>query len=79
MRPGDPRDYSGNKDGTKATRAIRAQGFGAIPIVAMTAHAIKGDREKCLEAVMDDYVTEPITRELVFEMLDMRVLNKEAS
>jgi CheY-like chemotaxis protein len=79
LRPGDPRNYSDNKDGTKPTRAIREKGFGAIPIVAMTAHAMKGDREKCLEAVMDDYVTKPITRQLVFEMVDMWVLNKEAS
>ncbi len=66
-------------DGMKATKAIRDNGFDKIPIVAMTAHAMKGDREKCLEAGMDDYVPKPVKRELVFEMLEKWVLNKEAS
>ena len=66
-------------DGMKATRAIREKGFEAIPIVAMTAHAMKGDREKCLEAGMDDYIAKPIKREFVFEMLEKWVLNKEPS
>ncbi|OEU46182.1 MAG: hypothetical protein BBJ60_01015 [Desulfobacterales bacterium S7086C20] len=66
-------------DGMKATRAIRKKGFSTIPIIAMTANAMKGDREKCLEAGMDDYIPKPIKREIVFEMLEKWVLNKEDS
>ena len=46
-----------------------------VPIVAMTANTMKGDREICLEAGMDDYITKPIRRELVFEVIEKWVLN----
>ena len=61
-------------DGLQATKAIREEGFDAIPIIAMTAHAMKGDREKCLGAGMDDYITKPIKREVVFDVLEKWVL-----
>jgi two-component system sensor histidine kinase/response regulator len=65
-------------DGMEATKAIRERGFDAIPIVAMTAHAMKGDREKFLEAGMDDYVSKPIKRETVFEILEKWVFCNKA-
>jgi len=59
-------------DGLEATKAIRNSEFGIqnIPIVAMTAHAMKGDRERCLAAGMDDYVSKPIKPEELFEVIE---------
>jgi two-component system, sensor histidine kinase and response regulator len=66
-------------DGKAATQTLRRLGFDKIPIVAMTAHAMKGDREMCIEAGMNDYITKPIKRETVFEMIRKFVLQKETT
>jgi CheY-like chemotaxis protein len=80
-------------DGLEATAEIRKSESGMekrrrpevrnpksefrIPIVAMTAQVMKGDREKCFEAGMDDYIAKPIRRETVFAMIDKWVLSEK--
>ena len=58
-------------DGTKAIREFesRQATIPRIPIVAMTGQAMDGDREKCLETVMDDYIVKPINKAIVLELI----------
>ena len=60
-------------DGITATGQIRAleeDGDRHTPIVAMTAHAMTGDRERCLEAGMDDYISKPVQKAALLGLLD---------
>ena len=62
-----------NMDGREATRLIREKesGTGAhVPIIALTALALKGDRELCIDAGMDGYVTKPVRRTQLLEAID---------
>ncbi|MBC7501761.1 MAG: response regulator [Herminiimonas sp.] len=69
-------------DGFEATRRIRKaeqSTGGHVQIVAMTANAMRGDRERCLEVGMDDYLAKPIDRELLAAMLDLRLPSADAT
>jgi osomolarity two-component system sensor histidine kinase TcsA len=55
-------------DGFQATTRIRRGGM-RLPIIAMTAHGLKGDRESCLEKGMDDYIAKPVNMQLLLKML----------
>jgi two-component system sensor histidine kinase/response regulator len=68
-------------DGYGATREIRRmeQGKTRIPIIALTAHAIKGADQECFAAGMDDYITKPIDRERLRRSLEQALADDAAA
>ena len=64
-------------DGIEATKKIREDGFHKIPIIAMTAHTDESIKEKCLEAGMNDFISKPIRKEIVSEVVEKWVSDKE--
>ena len=57
-------------DGLETTRRLRTRPrYARMPIIAMTAHAMEGDREMCIEAGLDDYIAKPIEPEVLAETL----------
>jgi len=63
-------------DGLEATRLLRERedrnGLGHTPVISLTAHAMMGDRERCIDSGADDYVTKPINaQELLAAMCDL--------
>jgi CheY-like chemotaxis protein len=66
------------KEATAAIRKMEAAYGGHTPIVAVTAHALKGDMEECLSAGMDDYVTKPINHNKLAAVLEKYLEPKRA-
>ncbi len=66
-------------DGYEATTKIRLEENGSkhTLIIAMTAHAMQGDRERCLKAGMDDYIAKPIRKENLFEIMEKWIPRSE--
>ncbi|AMW31276.1 MULTISPECIES: response regulator [Oscillatoriales] len=68
------------KDGWQATREIKADTkTKEIPVIALTAHAMAGDREKCLAAGCDDYDTKPVEFPRLLEKIETHLKNKATS
>ena len=69
----------GGLEATVAIRAREAETGGHVRIVAMTAHALKGDRERCLEAGMDGYLAKPVDRQLLFQTVEQHPASASAA
>ena len=66
-------------DGHLATNEIRNKLKSAIPVIAMTAHAMAGEREKCIKSGMNDYISKPINEESLLAMIIKYSKNNESS
>ena len=66
-------------DGYTSTAYIRSELKSKVPIIAMTAHAMEGEKEKCIKAGMDDYCSKPINEEKLFEMIQKYLLSKQVT
>jgi len=58
-------------DATRAIRGIESHSGGHIPIIAMTANAMTGDRERCIDSGMDGYVSKPVKPEVLYQEIDL--------
>jgi CheY-like chemotaxis protein len=69
-----------NMDGYEATSLIRKTENGEqhIPIIAVTANAMNGDRERCLAAGMDDYISKPIQRPELERLLEKHLTKPQS-
>ena len=66
-------------DGWTATRRLKADPrLGTIPVIALTAHAMQGDREKALDAGCDDYETKPFDFPRLFEKIEARLAARKS-
>jgi CheY-like chemotaxis protein len=73
-------DYRLVADGFEATAAIRERERVSgrhVPIVAMTAHALKGDEDRCLDSGMDTYISKPIRRAQLYEMIERMLESRD--
>jgi len=67
-------------DGFEATQEIRKKELGTgrhIPIIAMTANAMQDDRQQCIKAGMDDYISKPIDFPKLQDILDRWIIQRE--
>jgi signal transduction histidine kinase/DNA-binding response OmpR family regulator len=60
-------------DGYSAVQAIRNELHSTIPVIAMTAHAMAGEREKCLQMGMNEYISKPIIEEELYKMIQVYI------